>query len=724
VQGSGESVAITDEVAVEAIVTADFQAGDQLRGFFLQEEDADADTDAATSEGIFVFCGNCPTDVAVGDLVSVVGTPAEFFQMSQINAASAEDISVLSSGNALPAPTQIDLPATASTRSAGTFEATEGMVVQMADTMVVSEYFELARYGKLVLTAESRVRQFTDANEPDIGGYSTFLDELNATPIYLDDDNNIQNDAIGDIDEPYFWPRPGLSVDNFVRGGDSIDGLTGVLHWSFAGQSGTDAWRLRPVDESYDYTFTSVDARRAAPADVGGTLKVASFNVLNYFTTLGSRGADSLTELGRQREKIAAAICGLDADVVGLIEIENNGSAAISDLLDGSSGVNSTCGPYDFVDTGVIGTDEIAVAFIYRPDAVSPTGASAILTQSVDDRFDDSKNRPAVAQTFEQDNGATVTVVVNHLKSKGSSCNDVGDPDVSDGQGNCNVTRADAAAAMVDWLATDPTEAGSDNVLIIGDLNAYRNEDPIDAIEIGADDTVGTADDYTDLLDTRIGPSAYSFLFDGQLGYLDHALAGSGLTDEVSGVAVWNINADEIPVLDYNDDIDDGSFESSFERESSALPIYEPNAYRSSDHDPVIVGLELSAPPLCGTAVPSVETLLRPNHKLVEVDVLGVTDPDGDAVSIRIDTVFQDESVNGAGDGNTAPDADGVGTSTAQVRAERSGGGNGRVYHIGFTATDSRGSSCSGEVLVSVPVSRGAGPAVDDGSLFDATIAP
>lgn len=722
VQGAGASVATPGIVSVDAIVTADYQSSDQLRGFFIQEEDADGDGDAATSEGIFVFCSGCPVDVSVGDRVSVTGNANEFFGMSQISATLDTDITVLSSGNPLPSPTDVDLPASGSTRDAATFEAVEGMIVEFTDTLVVSEYFELARYGQLVLTAGERPRQFTDSNEPDIAGYAAFLDDLNRNRIILDDDNNIQNDAIGTVDEPYFWPRPGLSNDNLVRGGDSIDDLTGVLHWSFAGQAGTDAWRVRPVEEVFDYSFTSNNPRTDAPDEVGGSFKVASFNVLNYFTTIDARGADSQRELDRQREKIASAICALDADVVGLIEIENNGPVAIGDLLNGTNGVNANCGEYAFIDTGVVGTDEITTAFVYRTTTATPIGDFAVLDSSVDARFNDERNRPALAQTFvETATGGEVTVVVNHLKSKGSSCADIGDSDVADGQGNCNVTRAAAAAAMVDWLATDPTGAGTNNVLIIGDLNAYRNEDPIDAIEAGADDVASTADDYTDLLDSLIGPSAYSYVFDGQLGYLDHALAGAGIVGEVTGVTVWHINADEIPVFDYNDEIRDGSAEASFERESGVLPIYEPNPYRSSDHDPVIVGLDLNAPPVCTAAAPSIDTLLTPNHKMVAVDVLGVTDPEGDSVTITIDSVFQDEPVNGGGDGNTAPDADGVGTSTASVRAERSGEGDGRVYHIGFTATDTFDNRCSGEVLVSVPLSRSGVPAVDGGALYDAT---
>lgn len=714
VQSSGSSVAITDPVLVEAIVVGDFQADDQLRGFFIQEEDSDADADPNTSEGIFVFCPGCATDVTVGDLVQVAGQPVDFFGMSQIDTTVAVgQVAVLGSNNPLPTPVLVDLPASGSTRGETTFEHVEGMLVTFADTLVVSEYFELARYGQLVLTADARPRQFTDANEPGIAEYAAFLEDLNSKRIILDDDNNIQNDAISvGVDEPYFWPRPGLSNSNLIRGGDSISGLTGVLHWSFAGQSGTDAWRVRPVEEAFTYDFTAVNERPFQPENVGGSFKVASFNVLNYFTTIDSRGADSLAELDRQRAKIAAAICGMDADVVGLIEIENNGSVALFDLLNGFNGINANCGPYGAIDTGVIGTDEIAVAFIYKTATVNPVGGYAVLDSSVDPRFLDDKNRPALAQTFaETATGAKLTVVVNHLKSKGSDCNDVGDPDVFDGQGNCNLTRKWAAEAMVDWLATDPTGSGDSDFLIIGDLNSYRNEDPIDALEAGG---------YVDLLNTLIGPSAYTYLFDGQLGYLDHALANDTLFDQVTGVTVWHLNADEIPVFDYNDDIRDPG-EQSFERESGVLPVYEPNAFRSSDHDPVIVGLDLNAPPDCSGATASRDVLWPVNHKMVAIEIMGVTDPDGDPLTITIDSIFQDEPVSGIGSGNTAPDGAGVGTTMALVRAERSGEGNGRVYHIYFTATDAFGNNCSGKVLVSVPLAIPFA-AVDDGPLFDSTL--
>ncbi|MBI3953435.1 MAG: Ig-like domain-containing protein [Chloroflexi bacterium] len=135
----------------------------------------------------------------------------------------------------------------------------------------------------------------------------------------------------------------------------------------------------------------------------------------------------------------------------------------------------------------------------------------------------------------------------------------------------------------------------------------------------------------------------------------------------------------------------------------------------------------LNRAPVCTNAAPSIGQIWPPNHKFVAVNVLGVTDPEGDVVTITITGIRQDEPVNTVGDGNTGPDGMGVGTATAQVRAERSGTpkvpGNGRVYHISFTANDGHGGSCASAVKVGVPHDQGKGSTVvDDGPLYDSTV--
>lgn len=602
VQGSAAaSPLVGREVVVEAVVTSLFERRDVLDGFFVQEEDTDVDGAAATSEGIFVFCrGSCPADLAAGDQVRVQGTTAEFFGMTQINVA-AGGTSTLARQVALPSATPVVLPAAGSTRAEATFEPLEGMIASF-DSLVVSEYFELARFGQVVLNADERPYQFTHDNEPDAEGYAAHVADLAARRIILDDDNNDNNDAIADgPDEPYAFPPGGLSVDNRVRGGDVVRDVTGVLHWSFAGASGTDAWRIRPIPGVEPTVET--EAAPTTPGPVGGRLRVATFNVLNSFSTIDTtssssagpcgplgtldcRGADSAAELERQRAKIVAALEELDGDVVGLIEIQNDAGQTTNDLVAALNEVTGA-GTYAAIDTGVIGTDAIKVALIYQPAVVAPVGGFAVLNSTADPRFIDTLNRPVLIQTFDEvATGARFTVAVNHLKSKGSSCDSVGDPDRNDGQGNCAGTRTQAAQALADYLATDPTGSGDPDFLIVGDLNSYRREDPIRAL---------LAAGYVDLIERFIGDDAYSYLFDGQLGYLDHALASGSLSAQVVGATEWAINADEVPLFDYNDTVDDEG-EAAFERESTARELYAPDARRSSDHDPLVVGLDLDVP--------------------------------------------------------------------------------------------------------------------------------
>ncbi|MEO1035360.1 MAG: ExeM/NucH family extracellular endonuclease [Pseudomonadota bacterium] len=590
VQGPGTVSPLVDApVTIEGIVTGDFQDGDadntrNLRGFYVQEESTDDDGNTATSEGVFVFETSLITDVNVGDKVQVSGTVAEFFGETQVVAST-----VTVTGTGSIAPTLVTLPVANAILNADNefiadLENVEGMLVEVAGPLNVTEMFNLDRFGEMRLAEGGRLFQFTNMSQPDVAGFQQHLEDIAKRNIFLDDGLSVQNP------DPIRYPTPdGLpnSTGAAVRMDDLVSGLVGNIRFSRgSGGSGDEAYRLMPVQ---DPTFTPNNIRPETPDPVGGTLRVASFNVLNYFTTIdtgadicgplgtqGCRGADSQLELDRQTEKLINALLVLDADVLGLIELENNASASLSALVDAA---NAALGDsvYAFIDTGTIGGDAIKVGFIYKPGTVTPSGPFAVLDSTVDPTFIDTLNRPVLAQTFvEVASGEAVTIAVNHLKSKGSDCNDVGDPDVGDGQGNCNGTRTSAAIAQANWLATDPTGSGDEDFLIIGDLNAYLLEDPLSALE---------SLDYENLLKTFIGPSPYGFVFDGQAGALDHALATPSLVSQVTGVTEWHINADEADAIDYN---------LNFSRNPA---IFDGTiVFRASDHDPVIVGLALSSP--------------------------------------------------------------------------------------------------------------------------------
>ena len=700
-QGENDVSPFADQrVTIEGIVVGDFQNNSMadngdLGGFYLQEEDAKVDANPATSEGIFIY-DRVYKDVEIGDMVRVTGVVSEYFGLTEI---TAEVVDIISNGEPLPTASDLSLPVA----DIADFEAFEGMRVRIKQPLVISEYYNFDRYGEIVLAeplpGEERPMTPTAVEIPGSAAYFDRAEANRLSRITLDDGRTSQNP------DPAIHPNgTEFTLLNRFRGGDLVQNIEGVLDYRFS------LYRVQPIIGA---EYIANNPRSELSPQVGGRLKIAAFNVLNYFTTLdeGSnlcgpelslecRGADNAEEFTRQRDKIINAIAAIDADILGLVELENNAGEAINDLV---SGVNDLmgAGTYAALDTGTIGSDAIKVGFIYKPATVKTVGDYAILDGSVDPRFIDDKNRPALAQTFaEVENDARLTVTVNHLKSKGSDCEDLGDPDMGDGQGNCNGVRTDAAKALVDWLASDPTESGDGDVLIVGDLNAYDKEDPISVI---------TAAGYEDLVFEYQGEFAHTYVFDGQFGYLDYAMANRVLSTQVVSAAVWHINADEPDIIDYD---------TTFKKDAQDA-LYEPDPFRSSDHDPVIVGLDLNRPPVCDGATVSTDLLWPANHKLMPVTVHGVFDPEGDRVTITIKDVMQDEPLTGPGD-NFAPDAIFGGGNKVYLRAERAGRveSNGRVYHVSFTAT-AQGGSCMGEVVVGVPSNQGIGELpVDDGANY------
>ena len=581
VQGSGNASSLSGQiVTVSGIVSGDFQDNDadaarDLGGFYVQQETPDSDP--MSSEGIFVFDGNTPaTNVNVGDRVDITGSVAEYFGETQINATS-----VTVTGTGMVQATDVNLPtAGAITNSDGDpiadLERFEGMLLRFPQQLTVSSLRFLEQYGEVRLSQGGRQYQFTNANVPDITAYAAHRDTVATRSIILDDGLRASNPP------SLSYLNAGVAADYSIRVGDSINGAIGNLRYSRgSGGGGLEGWRLVPTE---NVQFDDDNPRPGAPS-VAGSMRIASFNVLNFFSNIdtganvcgprgddGCRGADSAEELARQLDKTVSAISMMGADIVGLVELENNATESIATIVDALN-VRIGGGAFAFVDTGTIHTDVIKTGFIYNASTVRTTGSFAVLDSSVDARFLDSRNRPALAQSFEWiASGAVITVVVNHLKSKGSSCDSIADPNTSDGQGNCNLTRTNAAAAIADWVSTDPTGSGDNDFLIVGDLNAYLLEDPLTALNNAG---------LTSLLESN--PNAYSFNFDAQSGALDHAVASASLVGQVSEAIEWHINADEPPLLDYN--LENGRDAALFDPDTP---------YRASDHDPVIIGLDLT----------------------------------------------------------------------------------------------------------------------------------
>ncbi|WP_297750500.1 ExeM/NucH family extracellular endonuclease [uncultured Tessaracoccus sp.] len=555
VQGEGDKTPMGGkEVTIRGTVVGDFQEGG-FNGFYLQDE---GDNNDATSDGIFIHDEKKSVgEISVGDKVAVTGTAGEHYSMTQVKVTKGAKCGTAE----LPDPTVIDFPNTE-------FEKYEGMLVTFAKPLTVLELYQFGRYGQIAVGPE---RQFqpTALAHASSNEAAKILDSNLTNRVLIDDGRSNQNPS------PAIHPATlePLTMDNLFRAGDQINGVAGILDYRF------DNWALQPTQAG---TIDNVNKRPDVP-QVGGDLQVASANVLNYFTTLSSqdknaRGAETSEELKRQQDKIVAALNKLDAGVIGLNEIENNGTA-VETLVEALNAASES-GKWAALKTGTIGTDAITTAFIYQPGKVEPVGKFDTLTSADDPRFIDTKNRPALAQTFkEKTSGKTVTVAVNHLKSKGSACGDPSEATLQPLVGNCQETRTEAAKALSDWLTGDKIGVEkSEHILVIGDLNSYDHEDPIQTFEKAG---------FTDLAKKFQGEKAYSYVFNGQLGYLDYALSNAALTEKVVGAADWHINSDELPLIDYT-----MKFKQQAEQQ-----LYAADEFRSSDHDPVIVGIKLADDP-------------------------------------------------------------------------------------------------------------------------------
>jgi uncharacterized protein len=682
VQGTGHLSPMAEQaVTVRGVVVGDFQAtgtGDpRLNGFFVQSLVPDADP--LTSEGLFVYAPANATRVAVGDYVQVSGTVTEFGQtagagakpdsITQIAGSSDKPVAVSICGSGLAiAPTPITLPVA----DESTLERYEGMLVEIAQPLAVSELFELGRYGQLVLALNGR--QFNPTN----GNAAATHEQNLLARIVLDDGGSRQNPN----------PIPYLSAagtDGTRRMGDTTQKVTGILSHNFA------AYRIQPTEAT---SFAQANPRPATAPAVGGALKVASLNVLNYFTTfqngenaagqtgqgctLGSeapsagncRGANNRTEFDRQQAKIVAAIAGLDADVIGLMEIQNTDVA--TDNLVAALNAKLGAGTYASVRSGSFGTDAIKVDILYKPAKVQRVGGLVFPTGTDLTDYVAPSGRPPLAQRFSAvGNHGGFWFVVNHLKSKGS-CPGTGDIDL--GQGCFNLARTKQATALNSFVAKLKAQGEAD-VLMMGDFNSYLLEDPTKVLESAGNES---------LLKRMPANDRYTYVFGGETGALDHAYASGSLATQVAGVGVWHINADEPTALDYNTDF-------------TTDDRYAPTPFRASDHDPVLVGLNLAADaavtlPILGGTIPA-------TAKAGESYGVTITEalPGGTATlsSLSVDW----------GDGSAATTAPGAGTVTHTYAAAGS-------FEVVITLTNSAGQTAtrSGTVAVSKIVVVPPGP--------------
>lgn len=547
-QGSGSaSPLVSQTVTTEGVVYADFQGSGLLNGFFIQ--DTLGDGNPLTSDGVLIYNPG-GINVNIGDYVTVTGQVQEYYDLTEIG--NVTNVTIVGTVATMITPVPVTLPLSSLTE----FEALEGMYVTFPQNLVVTDNYNLGKYGEIVLGTS---RQFIptnvlDPNDNPASGTTT-SGTSNVVAITARADLNVRSRILIDDAKSTSWPNPVPYIDpvnRTLRNGSTVQQITGALSYGFS------KYRLMPTAAPvFNY------APRPVVPTVDGDIKVVSYNILNFFSTLdngsnGARGADSQAEYIRQRDKLVAALDSMDADIYALIEVENNHVAPDSIL----NALNAAVGSPMYAlatESPFTGTYAIKNIFLYKTGVVTPLDS---MMTSTDTLF----YPPPIARQFEVNaSGGRFNLFANHYRYKG--CDDAvgADLDQLDGQSCYNATRRQQSIKMLAFFDAVEALTGNDKHLIVGDFNAYSQEDPMDVF-VGAG--------YNMLIDDN----AYSYAYMSEFGSLDHVFASPSLTPMVLDAKIWNINADEPVALDYN-------------LENIVDDLYENNPYRSSDHDPIVIGL-------------------------------------------------------------------------------------------------------------------------------------
>ncbi len=547
IQGnSSASSYVGQQLKTSGVVTAVFAASGKIGGFFMQDELGD--NDATTSDGIFV--ATTSTIPVVGSKVQVTGTVAEYNGRTQLSSISA--VQVVGTNYTLPIK-KVVFP-----EGISNWETVEGMVLDFDQTLYVSNNYDLRRYGQLSLTPK---RNYIPTNQfiLDSDKYEALVQE-NSYKLILDDASTTS----------YPSPIPFLDANGTRRTGERINNLQAVVDYQ------TNKYVVYPIQSPVFYG----NPRPITHDGIGDyNLKVCGLNVEYYLVDNWGQGygADDEAQFLRQRTKLLAALLAIDAHIYGLCEVQQ-GQLALQDIVNGLNELTGSA-KYSFINDGGTSTSTYTkVGYIYNNQVVATVGDLRNLNSP-------SPYNRKKAQAFKLlSNNEKVIISLNHFKAK--NCSGATDVNLDMGEGCFNADRVAEANAVLSFLETAKSYYSDNDVLIIGDLNSYAKEMPIlKLINAG----------YTNELLRWQADTAYSYMYNGEAGYLDHALSSPTLTSQVTGATVFHINADELNMFEYQN-----------------ASTYQANMYRCSDHDPVIVGLRLGNPSSVNNTVHS-KWVVSPN---------------------------------------------------------------------------------------------------------------
>jgi len=629
IQGTGSTSPLAGtSVTTEGVVTAMYRdpafASSSYDGMYIQTAGTGGATDTTpgSSDAVFVYGANSmPVGIEVGDSVSVTGPVSEAFSTTEITPAAG---GVVELGAPLAPVTGLDIayPTTEADR-----EAQEGMLLAPTDTFTVTNSYNTNTFAEVGLaTGTEPLVQPTEVYRDDAPELQTVKDDNLARGVVLDDGtsvNYLTNSAAKN--QPLPWLTAAGGGPNVIR-----VGAEATLHQPVILEYRFSTWRFQPQTPLFGNgdavaTFANTRPANETAQPVGGDLQIATFNVLNYFNTTGEaydalpntgctfyddragnhignnqcgtpaasngngpRGAATQVSFERQQAKIVNAINTLDADIVGLEEVENsmklltetNRDDAVSALvaaLNAAAGSNKWAyvkSPGEaLASTAISEQDVIRPAFIYQPATVAPVGASDILFGTTE--FTNA--REPLAQAFkpaDAPDSEAFAVIVNHFKSKGDSTPPAtGDNANSADVGAFNGDRTRQATRLAQFAQDFADARGIDAIFLAGDFNAYTHEDPMHALYDAGFEAIDSDD-----------PTDESYSFGGLSGSLDHFLGNAAAVALVTAADVWEINADESIAFQYS------------RYNYNLTDFWQPNLpFAASDHNPEVVGIDLPA---------------------------------------------------------------------------------------------------------------------------------
>ncbi len=508
---------------------------DPDRGFYMEEPGSDSSRE--TSNAIFIEDQALSRKVKPGHAIVLLGQVAELGHAKDTLTAltGISDYRPCGTGQNLP-ETELELPLDSRQR-----EAVESMRVAISQMLTVADVYKLYQ-GELTLSALGVLRVPTE---------------------YLPPGPSAVSQAKKNRDWSVHATSAGMNAPVLLSG--SLAGaVSGVMGNHGRGQN------LLLEHPLQDQRFGGgLPPLPELPGPEEDTVRLVSFNLLNFFNGDGrgggfpaARGAQTHIEFLTQSNRIRSAVDRIQPHLLAVQELENDGfglHSAAQSLLSLLNGSGNKHWAVIQSEAGRIGNDAITVGIFYREDVLEALGSPHILEGPPFNHL----SRQPLAQLFrDRSTGKRFLVAANHFKSKGRCPKSGENADQRDGQGCWNRARVDAARAVADWVLDLAQQAGTNQSIILGDLNSWRRSDPVRTLRQKG---------FTDLLEHLAGLPQYSYVYRGEAGTLDYAFASEGMLAAVSHAVIWHINAAwpqkmELPEL----------------------------FLRSSDHDPVVVDFDFN----------------------------------------------------------------------------------------------------------------------------------